>query len=162
MTLAYAELRRMASGYLSKERPGLTLQPTALVHEAYLRLVQDGALHFVDRTHFLAIAAKVMRQILVDGARIKSAAKRTAPAFVPTLHNPAFAGAEVRILALDEALDRLKSVDAGQAEIVEMRFFAGMTAAEVADRLGISLRTVNREWATARAWLRRDLRRAGL
>jgi RNA polymerase sigma-70 factor (ECF subfamily) len=156
---AYSELRRIAASYLRRDRPGITLQPTALVHEAFLRLMQIGDVRIADRTHFLAIAARVMRQILVDRARTNGAAKRIAP---PTLHDLHFALGEVRILALDEALNGLRRLDPGQADIVEMRFFSGMTSEEVAEHLGVSLRTVNREWSTARTWLRRELRKAGL
>jgi RNA polymerase sigma-70 factor (ECF subfamily) len=160
--LEYTELRRIAAGYLRRDKPGITLQPTALVHEVFLRLVQSADLHFTDRTHFLAVAARSMRQILVDRARTNSAAKRDILAVPPSQWDSLFPPDNRRIIAIDEALKRLTELDSRQAEIVEMRFFAGMTAEEVAERLGISERTVMREWSTARIWLRRELRLSGL
>ena len=154
----YEELRRLAASYLNHEKPGHTLRPTGLVHEAYLKLANQNA-EIAGRTHFFALAAQAMRRILVDHARKRNRVKRGGglnrisfdDALVVNLEN------EGELLAVDEALGRLTELDARQAKIVEMRFFGGMTVEEVADALGLSRRTVEREWTMARAWLRQQL-----
>jgi RNA polymerase sigma-70 factor, ECF subfamily len=157
MPLVYDELRRLAAAYLRRERAGHTLQPTALVHEAYLRLVDQTRARFEDRDHFTAIAAKVMRRILVDHARAKAAAKRDiegAPrSSRPTAPTDTF-------LEIDEALARLEAHHERQARVVELRYFGGLEVAEIARLLGVSDRTVKSDWAEASAFLRRDWTRA--
>jgi len=162
MPLVYDELRRMASGYLRRERRDHTLQTTALVHEAYLRLVGQDDLSFENRAHFRAIAARTMRRILVEHARARGAVKRGGPRRRVTLQDTLALAAAPRIdlQALDEALERLAGLDAQQARIVELRFFAGLTVEETAEAVGLSPATVKRDWAMARAWLRRELARA--
>lgn len=157
--LVYGELRRIAAGYLRRERPGQTLQATALVHEAYLRLFKDEALSFQNRAHFLGIAARSMRQILVEHARARGASKRGGERRRITLDEQVAAtGArDIDLLALDEALGRLAAVDAQHARIVELRFFGGLTNEETAAALGVSPATIKRAWAVARAWLYREL-----
>jgi len=154
----YAELKRLAAGYLRRERPGQTLQATALVHEAYLRLA-DATPVWRDRNHFVAIAARSMRQILVDRARARGAAKRWAGLDRVSLHESLHAAADVddMLPALDEALTRLEQIDPEQARIVELRFFAGLTVEEAAAALGMSPATLKRRWSLARAWLHREL-----
>jgi RNA polymerase sigma factor (TIGR02999 family) len=157
--LVYAELRRIASRHLRRERPGHTLQPTALVHEAYLKLVPTPELEWRDRAHFFAVAARVMRQILVDHARAHQAEKRGG-AFrrvsIDEVAGPAVA-TQVGLLALEEALGRLADLDPQQGRVVELRYFGGMTIEETAEVMGVSPATVKREWMMARAWLRREL-----
>jgi RNA polymerase sigma factor (TIGR02999 family) len=158
--LVYDELRRVARGHLRREAPGHTLQATALVHEVFLRLVDTDRLTPMSRTHFFAISARLMRQILVDHARRKRADKRGGGATVISLEEVAPAAAQtsgVDVLALDEALDALSSFDARQCRVVELRFFAGLNIPETADALGISTATVEREWAMAKAWLHQRL-----
>ncbi|MDP2319908.1 MAG: ECF-type sigma factor [Acidobacteriota bacterium] len=163
MPQVYDELRRLAANYLRHDRPGQTLQATALVHEAFLRLNAEKNHPWQNRTHFLAIAALSMRQILVQRARARSAAKRGGDPQRITLDEGALAGvaqsqpAGVDVLALDAALDRLAALDPQQARIVELRYFGGMTVEEVAETLDISPATVKRHWAIARAWLRKEL-----
>jgi RNA polymerase sigma factor (TIGR02999 family) len=162
MPLVYDELRRLAAGYLRRERPGQTLQATALVNEAFVRLSRERGKPFQNRTHFLAIAALSMRQILVQRARAKHAEKRGAGAERITL-DESIAGraapteAGIDVLALDEALTRLAELDQQQAKIVELRYFGGLTIEETAESLEISPATVKRQWTLARAWLRREL-----
>jgi RNA polymerase sigma factor (TIGR02999 family) len=157
--ILYTELRRIAARSLRRERPGQTLQPTALVHEAYLRLLKDADLSFQNRAHFLAIAARSMRQILVERARARDAQKRGGHRQRVTLdEGVAVEGPrEVELVALDAALERLERVDAAHARIVELRFFGGLTNEEAAEALGVSPATVKRGWAVARAWLYREL-----
>ena len=158
--LVYDELRRVARGHLRREAPGHTLQATALVHEVFLRLVDADRMTPMSRTHFFAISARLMRQILVDHARRKRADKRGGGATVIGLDEVAPAAAQtsgVGVLALDEALDALSSFDARQCRVVELRFFAGLNIPETADALGISTATVEREWAMAKAWLHQRL-----
>ena len=158
--LVYDELRRVARGHLRREAPGHTLQATALVHEVFLRLVDADRTTPMSRTHFFAISARLMRQILVDHARRKRADKRGGGATVISLDEAAPAVAQtsgVDVLALDEALDALSSFDARQCRVVELRFFAGLNIPETADALGISTATVEREWAMAKAWLHQRL-----
>jgi RNA polymerase sigma factor (TIGR02999 family) len=158
--LVYDELRRVARGHLRREAPGHSLQATALVHEVFLRLVDADRLTPMSRTHFFAISARLMRQILVDHARRKQADKRGGGATVISLDQVGPAPAQtsrVDVLALNEALDALSSFDARQCRVVEMRFFAGLNIPETADALGISTATVEREWAMAKAWLHHRL-----
>jgi len=164
MPQVYDELRRLAANYLRHERPGQTLQATALVHEAFLRLNAEKNHPWKNRTHFLAIAALSMRQILVQRARARHAEKRGGQdAQRITLDESALADvpatqpAGVDVLALDAALERLAALDEQQAKIVELRYFGGMTVEEVAETLDISPATVKRHWTIARAWLRREL-----
>jgi RNA polymerase sigma factor (TIGR02999 family) len=162
MPLVYDELRRVAAGYIRRERPGQTLQATALVNEAYIRLISERAHNWHNRTHFLAIAALSMRQILVQRARRRHAAKRGGNPERITLDEqllPAAGGGpgEVDVLALDAALERLAALDERQAKVVELRYFGGLTVEETAEALAISPATVKRHWTIARAWLRREL-----
>lgn len=160
MPLVYGELRRLAASYLRRERPDHTLQPTALVNEAYLRLVDQRSVSWANRAHFFGIAAQLMRRILVDHARRRQAAKRAAAYRVTA--TPAVSPSGDRapeLLALDGALSDLEKLDARQARIVELRFFAGLTVEETAEVTGVSPATVKREWRTARAWLRREIGR---
>ena len=156
--LVYAELKKVAGAHLRHERAGHSLQATALVHEVYLRLVNVDRMTFESRAHFMAVAARLMRQILVDRARRKLRGKRGGRATMVSLDgvSPAVntvGPTNIDVLALDEALAELASFDAQQCRIVEMRFFAGLTIDEVAHALGISTATVEREWAVAKAWL---------
>jgi RNA polymerase sigma-70 factor (ECF subfamily) len=163
MPLVYDELRRVAARYISRERPGQTLQATALVNEAYVRLAAERPREFANRTHFLAIAALSMRQILVQRARARGAKKRGGAPQRVTLndgnvnlaHGPS--GENIDILALDQALSRLAEMDPDLARIVELRYFAGLTVEETAEAVGSSPATVKRHWEMARAWLRRSL-----
>jgi RNA polymerase sigma factor (TIGR02999 family) len=164
MPQVYDELRRLAANYLRHERPGQTLQATALVHEAFLRLSKEQNQPWKNRTHFLAIAALSMRQILVQRARARHAEKRGGQhAERITLDESAFADhradgqAGVDVLALDAALDKLAALDPQQAKIVEMRYFGGLTIEEAAEALDISPATVKRHWTLARAFLKREL-----
>jgi RNA polymerase sigma factor (TIGR02999 family) len=156
MPLVYDELRRLAAGYMRRERPGQTIQATALVNEAYVRLAAEQPRAFANRTHFLAIAALSMRQILVQRARARSAAKRGALPQRVTLDEGMLATGDttVDLLALDAALTQLASIDPEQARIVELRYFGGLTIEETAEAVGISPATVKRQWAMARAWLK--------
>lgn len=162
MAAVHGELRRIAAGYLRHERGGHTLQPTAIVHEAYLRLVPQREIPWENRAHFFGIAARMMRRVLVDYARRRSAGKRNEdrgePVSVSNVAAPSPAVDAVDVLNLHEALAELARLDARQAEVVEMRYFAGLTVEEIADCLKISPATVKREWTTAKAWLRRRLR----
>ena len=159
--LVYAELRRIAAAKLRGERGGHTLQPTALVHEAWLRLMQQHEASWQNRAQFFAIAAQAMRRILVDHARKRHAAKRgdgEAPVDLEEVaHLVTVALPDDRLLALDEALHALADLDARQARIIELRFFGGLSVEETASVLGISATTVKREWATGRAWLFRSM-----
>ena len=159
--LVYAELRRIAARALLAERREHTLQPTALVNEVYVRLVERPNASWQDRAHFLACAARVMRQILVDHARAHRADKRGGGLLRVTLGEETLAaeGPEVDFLALDAALDRLARQDEQKSRIVELRYFGGLSNEETAEALGVSPRTVKRGWALARAWLRRELGR---
>jgi RNA polymerase sigma factor (TIGR02999 family) len=160
---AYQELRRLAAAYLRRERPGQTLQPTALVHEAYLRLAKDKPGRWQNRAHFCAIAANAMRQIRVERARARAALKRGGGQPKVTLvENLDAAGgdnrpAPVDLLAVDQALERLAALDAQQARIVELRYFGGLSVEETAEALGISPATVKRDWSVARAFLAQQL-----
>lgn len=157
--LVYGELRRLAASYLRRERADHTLQPTALVHEAYLRLVEVRQVDWQSRSHFFALAAQLMRRILVDHARARRARKRGGSRESINLDD-VFVFASPRsdqLLALDDALNRLGQLDVRQCKIVEMRFFGGMSEEEVAEHMGISARTVKRDWRMAKAWLYKEL-----
>jgi RNA polymerase sigma factor (TIGR02999 family) len=159
--LVYAELHRMAAALMRRERSGHTLQPTALVNDAYLRLVDQAAMGIHNRNHFFATAARVMRRILVDHARRRNARKRGGGAWEVALDD-VLTYSDNRspmIEALDEALTNLAVLDERQAKVVEWRFFGGMTEEEIADVLGVSARTVKRDWTMARAWLYGELSR---
>jgi RNA polymerase sigma factor (TIGR02999 family) len=155
----YAELRRLASSYLRRERPNHTLQPTALVHEAFLRLVDQKEVRWQNRAHFFGIAAQAMRRILVDHARAHAADKRGAGQKPIALDEALVAAPslDVDLLALDEVLTRLERLDLQQSRIVELRFFGGLTIEETAEVMGISPATIGREWTLAKAWLYAEL-----
>jgi len=161
LPVVYNELRRVAHFHLRKERPGHTLQTTALVHEAYLCLVKQEAMNFENRAHFLAVCAQLMRQILVQYARRRNAAKRDG-GYKLTLDDHAMALVENRsvdLVALDDALNGLAELDSQQSRIVELRFFGGLSIEETSKVLGISPATVKRHWTTARVWLHTQINR---
>jgi RNA polymerase sigma factor (TIGR02999 family) len=161
--LVYEELRAIAGRYLSRESAGHTLQSTALVHEAYLRLLGQRRVQWQNRAHFFGIAAQMMRRILVDHARGQHRAKRGGPAPTLSLDDAtavAAPEAEVDLLALDAALTSLSTIDPRGARIIELRFFSGLTIEETAEVLAVSSGTIKREWSTARAWLYREMRQA--
>jgi RNA polymerase sigma factor (TIGR02999 family) len=155
LPIVYAELRRLAASYLRRERPDHTLQPTALVHEAFMRLIDQRQVDWSNRSQFLGLAAVMMRRILVNHARDRVADKRGGGAeHVPlTLAGEGIGAAEVNLLDLHDALDRLGEADRRKAQIVELKFFGGLTTDEIADTLHISTATVERDWKFARAWL---------
>jgi RNA polymerase sigma factor (TIGR02999 family) len=155
--LVYAELRRLAAWQMRGERAEHTLQPTALVHEAYLRLAGDGDPRWENRAHFLAAATRVMRHVLVDHARARNAGKRAGAAVALDEALEVAAESRVDVVVLHDALERLSAVDPDLAAVVEMRYFGGLTVPEIAEVTGVSRATVEREWASARAWLRRQL-----
>ena len=156
--LVYAELRRIAQGYLRRESPGNTLQPTALIHEAYLRMVQQSHPDYVSRAHFYGVSARIMRQILVDHARGRGAKKRASEQTTMLPESVEAAGqGPVEVVVLDQALNRLSAIDERKSSLVEMRFFGGMTAEEIAECAGIPVYTVRRELRIAQAWLRKEL-----
>ncbi len=158
--LVYDELRRLARRYLRRERPDHTLQSAALVNEAYLRLIRQEQPQWQNRAHFFGVAAQLMRHILVDHARNRAAAKRGAGAPRLTL-DPDIAlpqERDVDLIALDDALNQLAALDPQQSRLVELRFFGGLSIEETSVVLGVSPATVKREWATARAWLQREMR----
>ncbi len=159
MPLLYGELRAIAARHLQSERAGHTLQPTALVHEAYLRLVGQQDADYRSRRHFMAIAAMVMRRILINHAQARAAAKRGGGAGRVPLDSGLMAesGRQVDLLALDAALDRLAERHPRKVEVVEQRFFAGLELRDVAENLGVSLATVKRDWEFARTWLAREM-----
>lgn len=154
----YAELRRLAASYLRRERPNHTLQPTALIHEAYLRLMDQPSPAWRDRAHFFGVAARIMRQILVDFARRYHAAKRDGGVQV-TLDAGALASLDrsEELLAVDEALDKLRAVDSRKCQVIELRYFGGLTRDEIAEALGLTLPTVKRDLSLGEAWLRHAL-----
>ncbi len=160
MPVVYGELRRLAQHYLRRERPDHTLQATALVHEAYLRLVDQRAVTWQNRAHFFGVAAQLMRRILVDHARRHHAAKRGGTALKVSLNDVVLAAEERAedLVALDDALNRLAAMDPRQGRVVELRLFGGLTVEETAEVLRISPATVKREWTTAKAWLSREIR----
>ena len=159
MPVVYSELRRLARNFMRRQNPGHTLQTTALVNEAYLRLIDSNRVNWQDRNHFFASSAQLMRRILVDFARKKNSLKRGGGQVQVTLDDHAeFAIAEQSdLLDLDEALSRLAELSPRQAQIVELRYFAGLTEEQVGETLEISSRTVRRDWNLARAWLYREL-----
>jgi RNA polymerase sigma factor (TIGR02999 family) len=158
LPLVYDELRRLARSYLQRERVGHTLQSTALVHEAYLRLI-DQNVSWQSRAHFFGIAAQMMRRILVDHARTRNAAKRGDGACQVPLDESLIAdeGRDVNVLALDQALNKLSALDPQQSQIVELRFFGGLSIDDTSEVLKISPATVKRDWAMAKAWLFREM-----
>lgn len=157
--LVYAELHRLARGYMRGERPGHVLQSTALINEAWLRLIDWKNIEWHNRAHFFGVAARMMRRILVDFARERGAARRGGSAERVALEEAVLVSADrgAEILALDETLSRLAEIDERKCQIVEMRFFGGMGVDETAEVLELSPRTVKREWNLARAWLYREL-----
>lgn len=159
LPLVYDELRAIAGRYIQRERPGHTLQATAMVHEAYVNLIESNNLRFENRAHFIGFAARVLRRVLVLHARERSALKRGGGFRRVTLEESASLALDRTpdLEALDEALGRLASFDPRKAQIVELRFFGGMTGSEIAAFVGISTATVAREWRSARAWLYADL-----
>lgn len=159
MNQVYAQLRRIAQARLSGERAGHTLQPTALVHEAYLKILQGETVSWQDRAHFIAVTARAMRQIIIDSGRRRRAAKRQTPES-PTLLLQAMNESDttVDLMALDQALTRLEQLDEGQARIVELKYFGGLTTEEIATVMDLSPATVNRYWRAARSWLFLELR----
>ena len=158
-SIVYAELRRIAANYMRRERGDHTLQATALVHEAYMQLVDQTRVNWQSRAHFFGVAAQLMRRILVDHARNQGAQKRGGNAQVLAIEdNIGIASVpEVAFDELDEALNRLQALDPDQAKLVELRFFGGLTVEEAAEVMGISTATVEREWRMARAWLHNQL-----
>jgi len=162
MPAVYEQLRRLARHYMARERIGKTLQPTALVNEAYLRLKKEHAHSWKNRAHFCAIAAGAMREILIERARARAAAKRGGSRVRVSLSNAKAAeeGNPIDLLALNEALDRLSKLDPQLARVIELRFFGGLSVEETADALHISTATVKRYWSLARAWLRREMEKA--
>ena len=160
MPLVYGELRRLASRHLRHERPGHTLQTTALVNEAYLKLVDQRNMTWQNRVHFFATAAQAMRHILVDYARNRRALKRGADYCKLSLDEAVVSSEEKDpdLLSLDEALKSLAAIDPQQSRVVELRVFGGLTVEETAEALGVSPRTVKREWSTAKAWLHKQIR----
>jgi len=159
LPIVYAELRRLAASYLSRERQGHTLQPTALVHEAYVRLIDQRQIDWNNRAQFIGLAAVMMRRILVNHARDRIADKRGGGAeHVPlTLAGEGIGAPEVNLLDLHEALNDLTATDPRKGRIVELKFFGGLTTAEIAENLGLSVATVERDWKFARAWLYRAM-----
>ena len=155
----YPELHQLASALMARERAGHTLQPTALVHEAWVKLVDGDKVQFHGRAHFFGIAARCMRQLLVDHARARAAGKRGGDRQRVTIDEGMLAGLDpdIELIALDDALEKLAQLDERAAKVAEMRLFAGMTVPEVAVELDVSPRTVDGDWATARLWLSREL-----
>lgn len=159
--LVYAELRRLAGGYMRHERSDHTLQPTALVHEAFLRLVEQSSVDWEGRAHFFRVAAQMMRRILIDHARGTLREKRgSGEKPVPLEEALVFAPEQsMELIKLDEALERLSKIDPRQGRIVELRFFGGLTVEETAEAMEISPKTVKRDWSVAKAWLHGDLKK---
>ncbi len=158
--LVYKELRRLAHYHLQSERPDHTLQSTALVHEAYLRMLGGQPIELQTRSHFVAVASRLMRQILVDYARSRRADKRDGGVRIAFEDMAALSvNGDAEVLALDAALKELSHIDERQAKIVEMKFFGGLSAPEISHVLGISRATIDRDWATARVWLHRQMSR---
>ena len=160
LPLVYQELRKLAAAKLAHEKPGQTLQPTALVHEAWLKIAGDGSAHFANRRHFFKAAAGAMQQILIDIARRKQRLKHGANLVGEELHESRIAMSvpSEELLAVNDALATLALEDPEAAEVVQMRYFVGMTVPEIADALDLAPRTVDRHWAFARAWLKRTIR----
>lgn len=160
-TVVYGELRNLAGNYFRRQRPEHTLQPTALVNEAFLRLVDQTCVEWKDRAHFLAVAARAMRQILIDHARGRATRKRGGDLCRVTMSeaDTPVTDRDPELLDLDEAMRTLAALDERQAKVVELRFFGGMTVEEIAHVVGVSKTTIETEWRMARAWLRRELSR---
>jgi RNA polymerase sigma-70 factor (ECF subfamily) len=158
--LVYAELRRLATSYLRSEEPGQTLQPTALVHEAFIRLIDHSAPDCQNRSQFYGMAAHMMRQILIDHARNRKAVKRGGHAVRLSLDENLVASHErdVDLVALDDALELMAAIDPRKSQVVEMRFFGGLSVEETAEALKVSEKTVRRDWQFAKAWLLQELR----
>ncbi len=163
MPLVYGELRRLAHRYMLRERVGHTLQTTALVNEAYLRLIDTSKVQWQNRAHFFAISAGLMRRILVDFARTRGSRKRGGDVYKVELDESCVAspGRDSDLVALDSALTRLAAMDPRQARVVELRFFGGLGVKETAEVLEVSPRTVKREWAVAKLWLLREMKQGG-
>jgi RNA polymerase sigma factor (TIGR02999 family) len=160
LPLVYNELRRVARYHLQRERPDHTLQSTALVHEAYLRLMGNQSVELQNRPHFIAVASRLIRQVLVDYARERSAAKRDGGCRIGVEYLDALPiTGDAQLLSLNDALDDLSRTDERQAQIVEMKFFGGLSSPEISEVLGLSRATVDRDWATARVWLHRQMSR---
>jgi len=160
LPIVYAELHRQAAGFLRKERPGHTLQTTALINEAYLRLIDRRSVNWQNRAHFFAVAAQAMRRILVDYARAKHRKKRGGNDLKLSLDGVTLVASKEKgtdLVALDEALDKLSHRDKQQATVVELRYFSGLSLEETAEVLDVSRATVARDWESARAWLHREL-----
>ena len=158
MPLVYEELRRIARRQMRRQRAGHTLQTTALIHEAYLRLVRESDVHWQNRAHFFGVAAKAMRHILVDYARSRQAAKRGGAAEHVLLDEAAVVSAEpAELIALDDALQSLAALDQRKSQVVEFKYFGGLTVKEIAEVLQVSPETVARDWRLARVWLLREL-----
>ena len=161
MPLVYAELRRIAAAYLRRERTDHTLQPTALVHEAYLRLTGQNQVRWQNRAHFFGVAAQMMRRVLVDHARANCRAKRGGSAqklpFDETMN--LYERQDEQIVELDDALARLREIDSRKVDVVELRYFGGMSVEETAEVLGVSANTVMRDWNMAKAWLYQELKK---
>ena len=157
--LVYEELRSLAQHYLRRERPNHTLQTTALIHEAYLKLVDQRAVQWQNRAHFFGVAAQLMRRVLVDYARQRAADKRGGGVDLLPLEDSMAIGVsnQIDMIAVDDALNRLATVDPDQVRLVELRFFGGLTIEETAEVLGWSSGSVKREWTVARAWLQREI-----
>jgi RNA polymerase sigma factor (TIGR02999 family) len=159
MPLVYDELHRLARQHMARERPGHTLQPTALIHEAYLRLIDASNVNWQDRAHFFAMCAQLMRRILVDWARAQGSLKRGGDLKAVQLEEALVVSpeAEVDLVGLDHALKTLETVDPRKSRVVELRFFGGLTVEETAAALDVSVETVMRDWRLAKSWLRREL-----
>ncbi len=160
LPLVYNELRRLASCYLSRERSNHTLQPTALVHEAYLRLIGQNDIDWQDRAHFFGVSARLMREILIEYARAKNRNKRGGEGLTQIVLSDSIGYTNsdtLDVIAVDEALTKLEALDNEQARVVELKFFAGLTIEEIAEVMGISPATVKREWSTAKLFLHRTL-----
>jgi RNA polymerase sigma-70 factor (ECF subfamily) len=159
MPLVYKELRRLAQTYLRSERPDHTLQPTALVHEAYLRLIDQNRVEWQNRSHFYAVAAQMMRRILIDHARAHASEKRGGSGKRLSLDEASFLPGEraADLLELDEALKQLAITDERKSRVVELRFFGGLSVKETAEVLGVHTATVERDWVVAKAWLYREI-----
>ena len=162
LPIVYKELRRLAHYHLQSERPDHTLQSTALVHEAYLRLMGGQPVEFQNRAHFIAVASRLMRQVLVDYARERKAQKRSGGIRIVLEHLDQLAvDSDAELLALNDALEELGRIDPRQGKIVEMKFFGGLSAPEISEAMNLSRATVDRDWATARVWLHRQMGRTG-
>ena len=159
MPLVYEELRRLANRYMRRERAGHTLQTTALINEAYLRLIDQQNVPWQNRAHFFAISAQLMRRTLVDHARSHASAKRGGSALRVSLNEVAVSSREVaaEVVALDEALERLAVIDLRKSQVVELRYFGGLSIEETAEVLGVTPMTVTRDWKTAKAWLHHEV-----